>query len=364
MRIGILGGGQLARMMSLAAYPLNIQTRIYEPAPESCAAQVTERIQGEYDDFRALFQFIQGCDSVTYEFENVPIETARWINERVPVYPPPEALRVSQDRIIEKTFLQDLGIRTPAFRAINSRADYDRAIQELGFPFVLKTTRFGYDGKGQMVVKSLEDQEKAWILLGGRPLILEQFVPFDSEYSIIAVRDRSLAIRTYDLIENQHREGILRRSVCPSSASETQKRLARKAAAAVMEKLDYVGVLTIEFFGIGEDLWANEMAPRVHNSGHWTINAAVTSQFENHMRAVAGLDLGSTELLKPVRMLNCIGRMPDRQKICADGWTKYHDYGKSSRAGRKVGHLTLMHSDSIAADSLEELFWKEMADSD
>ena len=345
MKIGILGGGQLARMMALAAYPLNIQTRVYEPAQESCAAQVTERVQGEYDDFRTLHQFIQGCDAVTYEFENVPLETAHWIADRVPVHPPPEALRVSQDRVIEKNFLKDLGIRVPVFRAVDAEEDFDAALKEIGFPCVIKTTRFGYDGKGQMVVRTQADAEKAWNLLGGRPLILEQFIPFEREISMIAVRDRR-EVRFYPPIENQHREGMLRLSQAPAVDFEPLLGEGRAAVDGILRKLDYVGVLTVEFFQCQNRLYVNEIAPRVHNSGHWTIEGADCSQFENHMRACAGWKLGSTMNRGYSGMVNLIGHMPDADEVAGSAAAHLHHYGKTAKTNRKLGHITICSRDA------------------
>jgi 5-(carboxyamino)imidazole ribonucleotide synthase len=352
-RIGILGGGQLARMMALAAYPLNIATRVYEPAEESCAAQVTERIVGEYDDYRSLFQFIQGCDVVTYEFENVTLETARWIAERVPVYPPPDALRVSQDRIVEKTFLRELGIAVPLFQAIDTEADFRLAIQIIGLPAVLKTTRFGYDGKGQAVIRDAKEAEKAWELLGGRPLILEQFMPFERELSLITVAGGN-SMQSYCLIENTHRAGMLRHSIARPELNNTSIHQAALAAArAVIDQLHYIGVLTIEFFEVQGKLYANEMAPRVHNSGHWTIEGADCSQFENHIRAVAGFPLGSTRTRGYAQMLNAIGVIPSVEDLADEaGFAHLHHYGKATKAQRKLGHVSICGEDASAVQAL------------
>jgi 5-(carboxyamino)imidazole ribonucleotide synthase len=350
MRLGILGGGQLGRMMALAGYPLGVRSTVLDPAEESCAAQVCAHIRGDFDDLQALYQLVQVSDVVTYEFENVPVASARWLAERVPVYPPPLALEKSQDRIVEKIFFQSLGIPTPPFAAIESRGDYDSAIASIGLPAVLKTRRFGYDGKGQFVIRVSADVEAAWTKLGGRPLILEGFVPFDRELSILAVRGRDGQIATYPLVENEHRDGILHRSLAPAGdlAEELNERAA-EYASRVLGELDYVGVLAIEWFQDGPRLLANEMAPRVHNSGHWSIEGALTSQFENHVRAVCGLPLGRCGSVGHSAMFNFIGSVPPASQVLRHAEAHLHAYGKSPRAGRKVGHVTLR------TESAEEL---------
>ena len=342
MRVGILGGGQLGRMVALAGHPLGVRCTVLEPAAESSAGQVCSHIRGDFDDFQALYQLAQVSDAVTYEFENVPVESARWLAERVPVFPPPRALEVSQDRLTEKTFFQSLGIPTPPFAAVAARHEFDAALAEIGLPCVLKTRRFGYDGKGQAVIRTRDDAEAAWQRLGGRPLILEGFVTFDRELSLIAVRGRDGQIMTHPLIENEHRDGILHRSTAP--AGDTAEELTERAAefaARVLAELDYVGVLTIEWFQDGPRLLANEMAPRVHNSGHWTIEGAQTSQFENHLRAVCGLPLGRCDAVGHSAMFNFIGTVPPAAEVLAIPNAHLHVYGKSDRPGRKVGHVTL-----------------------
>jgi 5-(carboxyamino)imidazole ribonucleotide synthase len=342
MRLGILGGGQLGRMLALAAHPLGIRSTVLDPAAEACAAHVATHIRGESDDHQALYKLVQASDVVTYEFENVPVESARWLAERVPVFPPPKALEVSQDRVIEKSFFNSLGIPTPPFAAVETRTDFDRAVKEIGLPAVLKTRRFGYDGKGQFVIRSQADVESAWEKLGGRPLILEGFVPFDRELSILAVRGRDGAVAAYPLVENVHQNGILHRSIAP--AGDLREELAERAqefAARVLNELQYIGVLAIEWFQDGPRLLANEMAPRVHNSGHWSIEGAHASQFENHVRAVCGLPLGRTDAIGASVMYNFIGRVMPAAQVLAKPDAHLHDYGKSPRAGRKVGHVTL-----------------------
>jgi 5-(carboxyamino)imidazole ribonucleotide synthase len=342
MRVGILGAGQLGRMLALAGYPLGVRCTVFDPAKESCAAQVCDHIMGEFDDFQSLYKLVQAADVVTYEFENVPVECAYWLAERVPVVPPPRALEVSQERLVEKEFFRSIGIPTPPFAAIDSREDFEAAIREIGLPAVLKTRRFGYDGKGQAVIRTAEQAEAAWGKLGGRPLIIEGFIPFDRELSTIAARGRDGSLVTYPLIENIHCDGILHRSIAP--ALETGEELTERAneyAARVLSELNYVGVLTIEWFQDGARLLANEMAPRVHNSGHWTIEGASTSQFENHLRAVCGLPPGRTDAIGFSAMYNFIGAVPPAATVLANPDAHLHVYGKSHRPGRKVGHVTL-----------------------
>jgi 5-(carboxyamino)imidazole ribonucleotide synthase len=342
MRLGILGGGQLGRMTALAAYPLGVRCTVLEPSPDPSAGQVCGHIAGEFDDYQALYELVKASDAVTFEFENVPVETARWVAERVPVFPPPRALEVSQERLAEKEFFASLGIPTPPFAAVETESDFRAALAEIGLPAVLKTRRFGYDGKGQAVVRTQADADAAWQKLGGRPLILEGFVPFDRELSILAARGRHGRIVTYPLIENTHIDGILHRSVAP--APDTGEELTERAAefaSRVLTELDYVGVLAIEWFQDGPRLLANEMAPRVHNSGHWTIEGALTSQFENHVRAVCGLPLGRADAVGYSAMYNFVGTVPPTAAVLANPEAHLHLYGKSARPGRKVGHVTL-----------------------
>ena len=351
MHLGILGGGQLGRMLALAGHPLGIRCTVLDPSFDPSAAPVAGHVRGEFDsDFLALYELARRVDVVTFEFENVPVETARWLAERVPVYPPPRALEVSQERLAEKTFFRELGIPTPPFAAVESREEYDAAIREIGLPAVLKTRRFGYDGKGQAVLRTPADVETAWQKLGGRPLILEGFVPFDRELSLIAVRGREGQVACYPLIENEHRDGILHRSLAPAeNTGEELTERAQEYAARVLTALDYVGVLTIEWFQDGPRLLANEMAPRVHNSGHWTIEGADTSQFENHVRAVCGLPLGNPNAVGASAMYNFIGSVPPVIDVLTHPRAHLHDYGKPARPGRKVGHVT------VRADSSDEL---------
>lgn len=344
MKVGILGGGQLGRMLALAGIPLGLRCRVLDPAAECCAAVAAEHVVGEYDDFAALAEFVRGLDLVTYEFENVPVETARWLSLRVPVFPPPAALEVGQDRLTEKTFFIDLGAAVPAFRAADTRDEFDAAITAIGLPAVVKTRRFGYDGKGQSVLRTPADVEAAWAWLGGRPLIVEEFVRFTREVSLIGVRGRDGDGVIYPLVENAHRDGILRRSVAPIDAPELFAE-AEAVMRAALAKLDYVGTLAVEFFESDGRLWVNEMAPRVHNSGHWTVEGAATSQFENHLRAVSGWRLGETAVARFAGMVNLIGDAPAVDRILAVPGAHLHLYGKSRRGGRKIGHVSILADD-------------------
>jgi 5-(carboxyamino)imidazole ribonucleotide synthase len=340
--VGVLGAGQLGRMLALAGYPLGLRFRFLDPSPEAPAGDVAERYMAPFDDLKRIERFVQGLDVVTFEFENVPAELPRSLDLVVPVYPPPAALEVSQDRLREKTLFQDLGLPTAPFVPVETREQLDDALAEVGYPAVLKTRRFGYDGKGQFVLRHLGDAEHARERLGGVPLLLEGFVPFDRELSVIAARGKDGRAVFYPLVENQHAEGMLRVSLAPAPGltSSLQAR-AEDYAARVLKALEYVGVLAIELFEQGGRLIANEMAPRVHNSGHWTIEGAETSQFENHLRAILGLPLGSTAVPAPCAMLNLIGTLPDAAAVLTIPGAHLHLYGKTARPGRKLGHVTI-----------------------
>jgi 5-(carboxyamino)imidazole ribonucleotide synthase len=357
--IGILGGGQLGYMLALAGYPLGLHFRFLDPSPEAPVGRIATRITAQYTDHSALKKFATGLELVTYEFENVPVEAARFLAERVPVLPPPAALEAAQDRLNEKHLFQKLGIATTEFAAVADREALEGAVKQIGLPAVLKTCRMGYDGKGQWILRSAEDVEKAKSELaqargaaGKRtgaeptgqkaPFLLERLVPFTRELSVLAVRGRTGETAVYPLVENHHREGILRVSLAPAPQLDRMVQQSAEAAAhRLFDGLQYVGVLAIEFFEYQGRLLANEMAPRVHNSGHWTIEGAVTSQFENHLRAVVGLPLGSTNALGCSAMLNLIGDLPDSAEVLAVRDAHLHLYGKSARAGRKLGHVTL-----------------------
>jgi 5-(carboxyamino)imidazole ribonucleotide synthase len=344
--IGILGGGQLARMMALAGAPLGLRFRIVDTSADACAGQVAPLLQADWTDLAALEEFARGVDVATFDFENVPAETAHWLASRVPVFPSPRALAVAQDRLAEKNLFAELGMGTPAFAAVDSRADLDAALARIGAPAVLKTRRLGYDGKGQHRLRGSADADAAWAALGGVPLILEQFVPFEFECSVVAVRARDGDFRSWPLTRNWHADGILAASLAPAPGDPALATAAFAHARALAESLDYVGVFALELFVHGGRLLANEMAPRVHNSGHWTIEGAQVSQFENHLRAVLGMPLGSTALRGPSAMLNWIGDLPARDPVLADPVGHWHDYGKSPRPGRKVGHATFAATDA------------------
>ena len=342
MTIGILGGGQLGYMLALAGYPLGLHFRFLDPSPEAPVGRIAQRVTADYTDEAALEKFVNGLELVTYEFENVPVEAAKFLAERVPVYPPPAALEAAQDRMNEKDLFRKLGIPTTEFLPVSNQSELETAVRTLGLPAVLKTSRMGYDGKGQWILRTAEDVSKAKSELPKVQLILERFVPFTRELSVLAVRSRSGEIAYYPLVENHHRGGILRLSLAPAPRLEAPiQRAAEDAARRVLESLKYVGVLAIEFFEFEGRLLANEMAPRVHNSGHWTIEGAVTSQFENHLRAVLGLPLGSTGAAGHCAMLNLIGDLPESSEVLAVPDAHLHLYGKSPRPGRKLGHITL-----------------------
>ena len=341
-RIGILGGGQLGRMLSLATSRLGMKTHIYCPDPDSPAFEVTpHKTVAAYDDEAALAAFAEAVDVVTYEFENVPDATARFLAARKPLAPNAEALATSQDRIREKTFLQGAGQRVAAWRPVKTRADLERALSEIGTPAVLKTARFGYDGKGQRTIRSSGDAEAAFAALGGSaPLVLEAFVPFEKEISVIVARNASGETATYDPAENTHRDHILKLSTVPAAISPALAEQAALAARAIAEELAYVGVMGIEFFVAGDAMLVNEIAPRVHNSGHWTEAVCATDQFENHIRAVANWPLGDTRRFADVEMENLIGDEAGAVLDRLAPGSRPQLYGKAeARPGRKMGHI-------------------------
>lgn len=339
--IGIMGGGQLGRMLAMAGYPLGLTFRVLDPQPGAPASHLAEHVVGRYEDRDALSRFARELAVITYEFESIPIDSVRLLARSCPVYPPPEALATAQDRLLEKHFFQRLGIPTSTFAPIHQRADLKSALERFGLPAVLKTRRMGYDGKGQVILRTPDDMVYAWERLGQHALILESLVPFEREVSLLAVRGQDGDTRFYPLIENTHHEGILHRSQAPApDGSPHLQTEAETYAHRVLNALNYVGVLAIEFFQFGETLLANEMAPRVHNSGHWTIEGAETSQFANHLRAICGFPLGSTALLGTSEMTNLIGTIPDPASVLSDPDAHLHIYGKRPRPGRKLGHIT------------------------
>ncbi len=346
MIVGVLGAGQLGQMLALAGIPLGLRFRFLDPTPDSPAGHLAEQIVGQYDDPVALGRFATGLTAVTYEFENVPVSAARIVAGRVPIFPPLAALEVAQDRFTEKTFFTKLDIPTPPFAPVDTRADLQAACAQIGPPTVLKTRRGGYDGKGQWLIHTLEEAATAWQAAAGLPLILEGFVPFTRELSILAVRGWGGATAYYPLVENTHRDGILRRSLAPAPAiTPALQAQAESYAARVLDALGYVGVLAIELFQVGEALLVNEMAPRVHNSGHWTIEGATTSQFANHLRAGLGLPLGATDARGVSVMFNLIGTLPNPAAVLVVPGAHLHLYGKEPRPGRKLGHVTLCAPD-------------------
>ena len=358
-RVGIIGGGQLGRMLALAAPPLGIYCMTLDPAERSPAAQVGPALVGAYDDQERLTELAGSADVLTYEFENVPVESARFAQGLRPVFPPPEALEVAQDRLAEKRLFSEIGLEVAAYAAVDSAASLTEALEQIGTPAVLKTRRLGYDGKGQVVLDTSAHTAEGWRAIGEVPAIAEALVPFDRELSIVAVRGRDGSSAAYPMVENHHRDGILRltRAPAPSLTPELQA-AAERHAGAVMERLGYVGVLAIELFQVGDRLLGNEMAPRVHNSGHWTDVGAETSQFENHLRAVTGLPLGSTDALGVSAMVNLIGSVPPVRAIAAIQGAHLHDYGKEARPGRKVGHITVRADD---VDTLERRLGQVLA---
>ena len=353
--VGILGAGQLGRMLAQAGGPLGLEFIFLDPAKDACAAELGDHIHAGWDDEEALTELGKRSDVVTFDFENVPQSSASLIESLCPVYPPPRALFASQDRLREKSLMQELNIPVAPFFPVTSRPDLLTAIERMGLPCVLKTRRFGYDGKGQAVLRLQEDMERAWQQLGGldlicRDYICEGFVPFDAECSIIAARSRDGRSVFWPLTLNLHREGILAISMAPVFGTQMQSR-AEVLIQRLLDHFDYTGVMALELFLQDGELLANEFAPRVHNSGHWTINGAHTSQFENHLRAICGLPLGDTKCTAKTLMFNLLGQMPEaadlpvatsvRQDNLPQDNFHWHDYHKTARAGRKIGHVTV-----------------------
>lgn len=322
MRIGILGGGQLGRMLAMAAIPLDIETVVVEPVPDCPASAVADVIVAPYGDAHALAELARRCDVVTVELEHVPVEALEWLAARLPVRPGPEAVAIAQDRLAEKRRFRELGIDTAPF----SERD------DLGRPALVKTRHGGYDGKGQWLLRSESDT----CSVDG--CIVEGVVAFDREVSIVAVRSVDGEVRSYPLVANTHADGILRVTRAPATGPTPD---ATALVRRLLESLDYVGVIAVELFQCGDRLVANEFAPRVHNSGHWTIEGAVTSQFANHMRAIAGLPLGATTARGPTAMVNLIGELPELRSLMEIDGVHVHLYGKAPRAGRKLGHVTI-----------------------
>lgn len=366
--IGILGGGQLGMMLAEAALPLGYRCVFLEDAPH-CPAS----LYGQVFTSEQLDDFVAAADVFTLEFENTPAKTVAWLKQlsdegtKQGMYPPPQALEVAQDRLSEKSLFNELGIQTVPFKSVSSEQELQAAAQELGLPLVLKTSRGGYDGKGQFVLKTEADINEAWQALGeavtGKgnltptpaPLIAEGFINFSREVSIIATRAQDGSMRTYDLVENHHHNGILAKSQAPAVGTSHLLPAAKSAIETLMSHLDYVGTMALELFvskdAAGKDtILANEIAPRVHNSGHWSIEGAVTSQFENHIRAVVGLPLGDTDNVYPSMMINVLGQYPNIEEVLKIDGAHYHTYHKEERDDRKIAHVTLMPNDVAALE--------------
>ena len=342
--IGLLGGGQLGRMLALAAARLGFKCHVFSPNPDSSAFDVVHRVTtADYNDKEALDRFAADVDVVTYEFENVPAATATFLATRVPVLPDPKVLATTQDRLVEKNFIAGLGIRTAPFADVAAPADLKAALERIGRPAVLKTRRYGYDGKGQAAIKNGSDPQTAWREVGGQPCILEAFVPFEREVSVVAARGNDGAVECFDVTENEHRDHILKVSRVPAALSEAGAQEARRIAETIAQKFAYVGVLAVELFVLRDGgILVNEIAPRVHNSGHWTLDGASVSQFEQHIRAVAGWPLAKPVRHGRVEMTNLIGHeVEDYRRWLAVPGAAVHLYGKAAvRPGRKMGHVT------------------------
>jgi len=344
MRIGIIGAGQLGQMLGFAARDLGMQCQFIDPSPDPPAAVCGPVIRAAFDDPDALATLARNSDVVTYEFENVPVAALEKISDQVTVYPPPSALRFAQDRLAEKQLFSNLDIPLPAFHPVDSLADLEAAAETIGLPLVLKTRRLGYDGKGQFVVKQQADIAAAWRQLGSRDLIAEEWINFDYEVSAIGARNDSGDFITYPLTQNEHVDGILRVSRAPV-ADESLMQRAEQYMHRLLQHLNYVGVLALELFVAGDRLLANEFAPRVHNSGHWSIEGAKPSQFTAHLMAISDRQLETPSLCGYAGMLNLIGDIPEPARQLSNG--TLHDYGKEARPGRKLGHIT------VVADTIE-----------
>jgi 5-(carboxyamino)imidazole ribonucleotide synthase len=349
MLVGVLGGGQLGRMLGLAGLPMGLRFRFLDPSPEAPAKDVGELIVGEFDDTSALARFARGLDVATFEFENVPSSAVKSVAKFAPIHPSAEALEIAQDRVSEKMFFEKAGLDVHAWAAVDDLAGLMAGVEKVGVPAVLKTRRGGYDGKGQAVIRSAGGVEAAWNSIGRRAAIVEKMVPFSRELSIVAVRGRDGSFAAYPLAENRHAKGILRESRAPAQGVAKEIEAAANAhCRTLMEAMEYVGVLAVEFFEHDGKLLANEMAPRVHNSGHWTIEGAATSQFENHLRAVMGWPLGACTARGASVMHNLIGGAPEASDVLSVPGAHLHLYGKEPREARKIGHITIC-GDSAAA---------------
>ena len=362
MTVGIVGAGQLGRMLALAGYPLGLDFLCLDPAREAPAGQVAPLLHGSFTDRGLLDRLMRACEVVTFDWENVPVAglkaAARRAHTRI--CPPLAALATGQDRVAEKRLFERLRIPTTRWHAVSSAAELERALGAVGLPGVLKTRRLGYDGKGQAVVRSAAQAHRAWQALGGTPLLYEEWIDFDCEVSVIGARGARGAIAVYPLCGNVHGSGILRLTCAPFGPARWQRQAARYLTR-MLTHFRYRGILTIEFFVRRGKLIANEMAPRVHNSGHWTIEGAATSQFENHLRAILGLPLGATTPTGHSAMINLIGRLPPRATLLKLGGVHLHEYGKAARAGRKVGHCTIVEPTSARRDARARRLLRDLA---
>jgi 5-(carboxyamino)imidazole ribonucleotide synthase len=351
--LAVLGGGQLGRMLALAGIGLGVDFRFLDPSPDAPAAAVGPVREGALDDAAAMLRVARGSDAVTYEWEGFAATAVRRLEERGHVVRPPwRAVEIAQDRLREKEHFRSLGIEVAPYAPVPDRAGLDAAVDALGVPAVLKTRRGGYDGKGQVLVRTRDDVGHAWeSLAAAGPLVLETFVPFDRELSVLGVRGENGDVRCWPPVENHHDRGILRWSRAPAPDSDAVRHLAEDAVRRLLDDLDYVGVLALELFQVGERVLVNEMAPRVHNSGHWTIEGAVTSQFENHVRAVLGWPLGATDAVGESAMVNSIGAIPDPAAVLGVAGAHLHRYGKAVRPGRKVGHVTVVAPTAAELDA-------------
>jgi len=347
-KVGIIGAGQLGLMLATAGRSLGVEFTFLDPADAPPALAVAPVLTRPFDSDDGL-AMLAACDVVTYEFENVPVPAVEKLARQVPVFPPARALEHAQDRLREKELFEVLGIPVPAWRAVSSRHDLAAAIDAIGPPLILKTRRLGYDGKGQAVIRSRADADAAWRRLGASPLLAEQCLDFDREVSVLGVRAGDGEIRVYPMTQNEHRDGILRVSRAPA-AGDVVARAATAHLQNLLTHLDYTGILALEMFVVGDAVLANEFAPRVHNSGHWTIEGARTSQFENHLRAILGLPLGDTTLTGHAGMVNLIGSLPEHPAAFQAEGVYLHEYGKAARPGRKLGHVTVVASDAATRD--------------
>lgn len=342
----MLGGGQLGKMLAEAGIPLGHEFVFIDPSEQACARVHGQHIVAPFDDAAALQQLADTCDIVTYEFENLPLPSVELIAKSTPVFPSTEALRITQDRLLEKEFCTQIGVQCAAYEPVTEPDALEPAIQNIGYPCILKTRRMGYDGKGQVFLASEADNTAAKELVSTQECILEKCVPFTKECSIVCTRSQDGDIAVYPLSENTHNDGILRLSISPAEVSDATNAKAMHIAKIALEEFSYVGTLAVEMFVLEDgSVLVNEFAPRVHNSGHWTIEGATTSQFSNHIRAITGVQLGSTELAGSSAMVNIIGAVPDLSSIHDEKGVHIHLYGKAERPGRKIGHITIVSDD-------------------